>query len=62
MCEHLEKAKGALDEARECGDGAEKRRLFLLDVASVQAQVSSAEALQRIADAMTRQPARWRLP
>lgn len=51
MCEHLEKAKGALEHARELapnmtgvGD--------LLEIARTQAEVSQAESLERIAACM----------
>lgn len=47
MCEHLDKAKGALEAARDAG---EEERKTLLDIALIQATVAQAEALHRIAD------------
>lgn len=65
MSEHLEKAKGALNAAREVdeklrdtGDATEahkelsRQRAHLLDVAHVQATVALAEAAGRIADVL----------
>jgi hypothetical protein len=47
MCEHLTKAKAALEAAR---DASENERVKLLDIAWTQAAVAQAEALVRLAD------------
>lgn len=56
MCDHLEKAQAALAEAKDTEEGS-RHRLALLDIAQVQAQVSQAASLDRIADCLdTRWP------
>ena len=55
MNEHLEKAKNALRDAREAlhEDHADMPKVHrLLDIAQVQASVSMAESLDRIAEAL----------
>lgn len=46
---HLDKAKAALEAARDL-DNASLAQLDLLNIAKVQAEVAQAEALTRIAD------------
>lgn len=45
---HLQKAKAALEDARETEEGS-RHRAALLDIAQVQAMVAQAEALEGIA-------------
>lgn len=51
---HLAKAKGAIDQIREISegqfDGTNPKQLDLMMIARIQAELASAEALERIAD------------
>ena len=55
MATHLEKAQAALDDAAEMGVQLDEAKIptrffRLIDLATVQAQVATAEAMTRIAD------------
>lgn len=49
MSEHLEKAKAALEQARELDPASSVEYHDLLKIAAVQAELAQAEALERIA-------------